>query len=262
MRKSIAAIILTYNEELNMEKCLKSIAGLASEIFVVDSGSTDKTKEIARAYGAEVVEHGFENQAQQFNWALDNLEIKSDWILKLDADEEILPELRGEILQVLPKTSADISGFSIKRRVYFMGRWIKYGGYYPVWFLRLWRKGKARSEGRKMDEHIILLEGQSVKLQNDFIDRNLNGLKRWMEKHRNYALREAEEVVRGSGGEGRGRAIYYKLPPFLRALLYWKYRYFLRLGFLDGKGGLVFHFLHGLWYRFLVDIEIYRLYRK
>lgn len=262
MKPTIAVIILTYNEEKNLEKCLKSISNLANEIFVVDSYSTDKTLEIAKRYGAIVIQHQFTNQAEQFNWALDNLDIKSDWILKLDGDEEILPELKEEILGTLPEAGAETAGFYIKRRVYFMGHWIKYGGYYPVWFLRLWRKGKGKAENRKMDEHIILLEGTAEKLKNDFVDNNLKGIKDWVQKHKGYAVREAEEVRKGEYGEGIKRNLYYRTPMFLRVLLYFLYRYFLRLGFLDGISGAVFHFLHGFWYRWLVDVEIYKLSQR
>lgn len=262
MRQSISAVILTYNEELNLEQCLKSIADLVSEIIIVDSGSTDKTLEIAKRYGAKIYAHQFTNQAEQFNWVLDNIDIKSEWILKLDADEYILPELRDEIIKVLPQTKSEIAGFYIKRRVYFLGRWIRHGGYYPIWFLRLWRRGKGRSEERKMDEHIVLLEGKSEKLKNDFVDDNQKGLRAWIEKHKKYASREAEDVYEEKYGRGGNRNFYYRTPAFLRVFLYFIYRYFFRLGFLDGIAGLIFHFLHGFWYRWLVDVEIFKLYQK
>lgn len=256
MRPSIAAIILTFNEEINLEKCLKSIEGLTNEVFIVDSYSTDKTLEIAKKYGTKIVQHPFKNQAEQFNWALDSLDIKSEWILKLDADEEILPELKEEILQTLPRITQEITGFFMKRRVYFMGRWIKHGTYYPIWFLRLFRKGKARSEQRTMDEHIVLLEGKTGRLKNDFVDDNKKDLTWWTDKHNNYALREAVAVLAGDLGINR-KKFYYKLPLFFRAAAYFCYRYFFRYGFLDGKEGLIFHFLQAFWYRFLIDAKIY-----
>ena len=262
MNQKISAIILTYNEELNLEQCLKSIADLVTEIIIVDSGSTDKTLEIAKRYGAKIYEHQFTNQAEQFNWALDNIDIKGEWIFKLDADEFVLPELRKEIEEILLNTSKDTNGFYIKRRVYFIGRWIKHGGYYPVWFLRLWRNGKGRVEDRKMDEHIVISGGESAKLKNDFVDDNQKGLKAWIEKHKKYASREAEEVYEEKYGKGSNRNFYYRTPAFLRVFLYFIYRYFFRLGFLDGIAGLVFHFLHGFWYRWLVDVEIFKLYQK
>lgn len=276
MKLPIAAVVLTYNEELNLEQCLKSICDLAAEIFVVDSGSTDKTLEIARKYGTLVFEHPFKNQADQFNWALDNLEIKSDWILKLDADEHITPELKEEITEVLPGTPSDFSGFYIKRRVYFMGRWIRHGGYYPTWFLRLWKNGMGRSEDKEMDEHIILLSGVAGKFKNDFVDENLHNLEWWTAKQNLFSSREVKEIMksdrgievvpdlRGSQGARKRwlkKNVYMQLPRFMRASLFFFYRYFLRLGFLDGREGLIFHFLQAFWYRFLIDAKLYEAER-
>lgn len=282
MRQSISVIVLTYNEEINLEQCLKSVL-FADEVIIIDCGSDDNTLKIAERYHARIYTHPFTNQAQQFNWALDNLLIKSEWILKLDSDEYLTPELQKEIQSLLTSLPTNVNGFYIKRRVYFMGKWIKHGGYYPVWFLRLWRKGKARSEEKKMDEHIVLLEGKADYLKNDFVDDDKKGLHAWIEKHKKYVVREAEEILaRGSTSQilasknreevkprniasaqlfdeqSRSRRnFYYKLPPFFRVFVYFIYRYFFRLGFLDGWQGTIFHFLHGFWYRLLVDAKIY-----
>src|SRR3989344_7070872 len=132
MKPSVSLIVLTFNEEKNLPRCLESVKDLADEIFVVDSYSEDKTVGIAEKFGAKVFQRDFINQAEQFNWALDNLLITSDWILRLDADECLMPELRDEIAEVLPEAPSEITGFYIKRRVYFLGRWIKHGGYYPT----------------------------------------------------------------------------------------------------------------------------------
>ena len=262
MKKSlISVIILTYNEEIHIERLLKNIAGLADEIFIVDSFSTDKTLEIAKKYGCKIFQHKFENQAQQFNWALDNLKIKNDWILRLDADEYLTSELKDEITEKLKNIPKNINGFYIKRRVYFMGRWIKHGAYYPIWLLRLFKKGKARSEQKTMDEHIVLLEGEAEKLKNDFIDDNKKNLEWWIAKHNNYSTRETADVLGGDYGQGK-KKFYYRLPLFFRACAYFCYRYFIRLGFLDGKEGLIFHFLHAFWYRFLIDAKIYEYKNK
>ena len=156
----------------------------------------------------------------------------------------------------------NINGYFIKRRVCFMGRWIKHGAYYPIWFLRLFRKGKGRSEQRAMDEHIVLLEGKSRKLKNDFIDDNKKDLSWWIEKHNNYSSRETKEVIKENYGGKKKRVFYYKLPLFCRACFYFCYRYFFRFGFLDGKEGLIFHFLHAFWYRFLIDAKIYEAKKK
>ncbi|MFH1346859.1 MAG: glycosyltransferase family 2 protein, partial [Spirochaetota bacterium] len=254
-------------EELNLENCLKNIFGWADEIFIVDNGSTDKTAEIARSYEAQVIEHrDYKNQAQQFNWALDNLKIKNEWILRLDADEYLTDELKHEITETLKNTEDDITGYYMKRRVYFMGKWIKYGGYYPTWILRLFKKNKGKSEEREMDEHIILFEGKAERLKNDFVDDNRKSLESWIFKHNDFSTREARERLKGNSIEVGGQAgrkrwlkrnLYLRLPIFLRSFLYFIYRYFFRLGFLDGKEGLIFHFLQGCWHQFLIDAKIY-----
>jgi len=290
MKTSISAIILTYNEELNLEKCLKSVAGLASEVFIVDSYSKDKTLEIAKKYSCKIVKHPFENQAKQFNWALDNLKIKTEWILRLDADEYLTDELKKEIIETLSKeeisinqlnphksASTIINGFYIKRRVHFMGRWMKYGGYYPVWFLRLFRYGKARYEEREVDEHAVLLSGQASRLKNDFIDENRQKLEWWIGKQNNHSSREVLALLREGEEENKIRVspsffgnqaeqkrwlkekLFMKSPMFFRAWLYFIYRYFFRLGFLDGKEGLIFHFLSAMWYRFITDAKLYEI---
>lgn len=276
MKTPLSIIILTHNEEIHIERLLKNIDDWADEIFIIDSYSTDKTLEIAKKYGCKIFQHKFENQAQQFNWALDNLKIKNEWILRLDADEYLTEELKEEIsFSLNPLTPrfaglrfrlgfgekeissfTEVNGYFIKRRVYFMGRWIKYGGYYPAWFLRLFRKGKARSEQRKIDEHLILLEGRAGKLKNDFVDDNKKPLADWVNKHNNYSSREAEDFLSGDYGSKK-KQIYYRLPLFCRTFLYFIYRYFFRFGFLDGKEGLIFHFLQGFWYRFLIDAKLY-----
>lgn len=256
MKLPITTIILTYNEEVNIEKCLKSIGEWVNEILVVDSYSTDRTKEIAQRHGAKVYEHPFKNQADQFNWALDTLEIKNEWILRLDADEEMTRELWEEISEVLPKINKETTGFLMKRRVYFMGRWMRHGGYYPTWFVRLFKKNKGRSEEREVDEHIVISEGKTQRLENDFIDDNKKDITAWIEKHNKYASREVV-AIGNKKGEKMKQRVYYGMPLFMRAFWYFCYRYVVRAGFLDGKEGLIFHFLQGFWYRFLVDVKIF-----
>jgi len=261
----LSVIILTLNEEKNIKHCIESVKDVADEVIVVDSFSTDKTLEIAREYGAVTHQRTFKNQADQFNWALDNIEIKGDWILRLDADEYLTPELREEIKETLAEPKPGITGYYMKRRVHFMGRWIKHGGYYPVWFLRLWKKGSARIEDREMDEHTILAEGKAEQFTHDFVDENHNGLAHWIAKHNGYSTREARARLReartNAAHTSRKSRIksgaYAKLPLFLRAFLYFIYRYILLLGFLDGKEGLIFHTLQGFWHQFVIDAKIY-----
>ena len=271
MSKDLTAIVLTLNEEQNLPECLNSLRSLDCEVFVVDSGSTDRTTEVAIAGGAQVVCHEFENQAQQLNWALENLPVKGRWVLRLDADERLTPELAHELYSKLPTYCMDITGLYVKRRVLFMGRWIRHGGYYPTWLLRVWRCGSAEAEDRLMDEHMILLNGKAAFLDNDILEDNKKGLYHWVERHNRYAIREVQALLTGPTGREISpsffgnpvarrrwlrRRVYDRLPLFIRPALYFAYRYIMRLGFLDGLRGLAFHFLQSFWYRFLVDTYI------
>jgi glycosyltransferase involved in cell wall biosynthesis len=264
----ITVIILSFNEELNLPQCLENVTPHVDEVIVVDSGSTDKTKEIAENFGAKLITHlDYKNQAQQFNWALENVEIKNDWIFRLDSDEWVTEELWNELEKKLKDLPEEITGCYIKRRVYFMGKWIKHGGYYPTWFLRIFRKGKAKYENREMDEHAVLIEGKSIKLKNDFADENHKSLFEWTAKHNDFSTREIKarenenKNINLEGQANRKRNIkigfYSKLPLFCRAFAYYFYRYIIRLGFLDGKEGLIFHTLQGFWHQFLIDAKIY-----
>ena len=280
MKLPVTVIILTYNEEKNIEKCLKSVFGWVSDIVIIDSHSNDRTVDIAKKYTDRVYLHQFENYAKQYNWALQQVPLKTEWIFRLDADEVATSELSDELHHVLPDLSSSVTGCYVKRRVYFMGKWIKHGGYYPTWLLRLWRNGKGMCEERWMDEHIKLTSGTAIRCKNDIIDDNARNLHWWIGKHNGYATREMVDVLRimytiTSANEivpkllgtqeqrKRWLKIHYAhLPLFVRPLLYFFYRYFLLAGFIDGKEGLVWHFLQGFWYRFLVDAKIYELCKK
>jgi glycosyltransferase involved in cell wall biosynthesis len=273
-------IILTYNEERHIERCIKSVEDVAEQIYVVDSQSTDRTREIAQALGAEVRINPWVNHATQFNWALDNLTIRSTWVLRLDADEYIDREL-AESLKTLPALAdSDVSGIFVSLKRVFLGRWIKHGGMYPLYLLRIFRFGAARSEMRWMDEHIKVSSGSTVTLPGNLSDDNLGNLGWWTAKHNGYATREMIELLslkfdtaayRGVSADRRGNQVqrkrwlkhqYASLPLFVRPLLYFLYRYLLKMGFRDGREGLVWHFLQGFWYRFLVDAQIFELHRK
>ncbi|MEK7608654.1 MAG: glycosyltransferase family 2 protein [Patescibacteria group bacterium] len=267
----ITVIILTRDEEIHLERCLENIVPHAERVHVVDWGSVDKTREIAKRFGAVITEHEFVHQADQFNWALDHLLIETPWILRLDADEYCTAELWKEIGESIGAAPEGTSGFYIKRRVYFMGRWIRHGGYYPSWFLRLFRKGMARYEEREMDEHLLLESGGAGFLKNDFVDWNLKGLADWTAKHNGYStrevaarLREESEGFTASGSEGQAARkkwmkhnIYGRLPLFIRPFIYFVYRYVFRLGFLDGVPGFAFHVLQGFWHQFLIDVKLH-----
>lgn len=255
-----------------------SVVPLAQRIFVVDSGSTDQTVKIARELGATVLERPWVNHATQFNWALDQLPTDTEWVLRLDADEFLEPELADEIASRLPKLDQSVHGVYVPRRMAFLGRHIRYGGVFPVWIVRLLRHGKGRCENRWMDEHIIV-DGATERFgAGELIDDNLNALSWWTEKHNNYASREVadllnleygfmphETVADLRGGQQAGikrwlkESVYARLPDGLRALAYFFYRYVIRLGFLDGKEGTAFHILQGFWYRYLVDMKLHEV---
>ncbi|MEL7350329.1 MAG: glycosyltransferase family 2 protein [Cyanobacteria bacterium P01_A01_bin.116] len=276
MSLSLSFLILTYNEEKNLPFALASLQPLNAPIFIVDSGSTDNTLNIAKEFGCHIVEHPFENHASQVNWALDNLPIATAWIMRLDADECLMPELVEELEQTLPKAPNSISGYQVKRRVFFMGRWIRYGGYYPTWLLRIWRTGLGHYEHRWMDEHLVLCEGAIANLKHDITDENHKGLSFWTEKHNRYSTREVRDMLDAQNAKEQDllsnsqfsqarqrrwvkQSLYGRAPLFLRAFLYWLLRYTVGLGFLDGIEGLIFHFLQGFWYRFLVDAKFYEI---
>lgn len=273
----INVIVLTFNEEKHIQRCILSLASVAHKIFVVDSFSTDQTVEIARLLGAEVVQRKFNNQADQFQWAIENCGVKSKWLMRMDADEYVEPELATEIQNKLASIPPEVDGIYIKRKIYFMGRWIRHGGGYPYTVLRIWRAGKGRVEQRWMDEHIVLPpDVKTITLKEHIVDDNLKDITFWTDKHNRYASREMAQILiqkyfpdygdhglREMSADPQARRkrvikeeIYNKLPPGIRAAFYFFYRYILLLGFLDGGKGFIYHFLQGFWYRFLVDVKV------
>jgi glycosyltransferase involved in cell wall biosynthesis len=278
---SVAAVILTFNEERHLQRALASISSFAAQTFVIDSGSTDATVEIARRMGAKVLTNPFVTQAQQFQWGLDNAPITADWVMRLDADEIIEPDLAAEIAARLGELPPDITGVNLKRKHVFMGRWIRHGGRYPLTLLRIWRRGKARIEQRWMDEHMLLTEGRAVTFEGGFADVNLNDLTFFTDKHNKYATREAIDILNqryglfardealssaNASGAASGKrllkeGLYNRLPFWVGPTGYFLYRFIFQLGFLDGREGLIYHGLQGWWYRFLVGAKVEELDR-
>lgn len=272
---SITAIILTHNEEIHLERCIASIDRLVARIIVVDSFSTDATLAIAERLGVESLRHAWRNYADQFQWGVDAARPTTDWVLRLDADEYFEPALCAELRATLPTLDASVTGFYLRRKVVFRDTWIRHGGYYPTFLLRLWRNGCGRIEQRWMDEHIVLTHGVARKSQADFVDHNLAGITRWTDKHNRYATRQMVDFLnleyglypadhaidRETGSQARVKRflrnrVFARAPLYVRGLLYFFQRYFLRLGFLDGRDGFVFHFLQGLWNWILIDAKI------
>jgi glycosyltransferase involved in cell wall biosynthesis len=266
----IAAIILTFNSESVIGATLKSVRQVADKIFVVDSNSTDKTLELAALYGSHIVQRPFENYSAQRNWAIDNLPLEHDWELHLDADERLTEDLIQEIKELKNDPPSSIDGFFISRLVYFLGRPIRHGGMYPIWHMRLFRHGRGRCEARLYDQH-FLLDGRAGRLRNYMIDDQRNSIAEWTNRHNRWADAEMRELLleaklgviaprmAGNPVEKKRalRELYYKIPIFIRPFLLFIYRYFLRLGFLDGKEGLIFFVLQTFWFRFLIDAKMY-----
>ena len=194
-KPSITAIVLTQDESLHIRRCVESLAPAAERVCVVDSGSTDDTVAIARSLGAEVFTNPWINQAAQFNWALDHCGVRTGWVLKLDADEYLEPDLQVELAQRLGALPSDVHGVLMKRKYLFIGHWVRHGGMHPLFHLRLWRTGSARIEQRWMDEHPVLSSGSTTRFDGAFVDDNHRDRAWWSQKHIGHATREAVQVM-------------------------------------------------------------------
>ena len=274
----VTVVVLTLNEERNLEACLESVASWATSIFVVDSGSTDATKDVAARFGAHFIVHPFDTHSRQWEWALRELPIATDWVLGLDADQRVMPELRAAISVALER-AADVNGFFVRRRQVFRGKWIRHGGYYPKYLLKLFRRSHVTLDPSELVDHHFHVSGRVEKLAADIIEDNQNeaAIANWTAKHNRYAVLQARQEIEARRrrqsveiGEAFGspdertrwfKGIWARLPLMLRPCLYVFYRYVLRLGFLDGKQGFVFHVLQAFWYRLLVDINIEEMSR-
>ena len=275
---TLTVLILTYNEELHIERAIKSVSDFADEVLVVDSFSNDKTRELAAALGARVLTNPWKNYATQFNWGLSNVSSKTSWVMRLDADEVVDQALAKEISSCLPSALSDINGIYVRRRMSFMGKPIRWGGVFPISVIRLFRPSFGKCEDRWMDEHIIV-SGNVMHFSGEILDDNLKSISWWTQKHNSYASREvvdilnqelkfmpSETIASLEGGQAGFKRwvkehIYSRLPGGLRALLYFIYRFWVRLGFLDGRRGTIFHVLQGYWYRYLVDSKLYEVRR-
>lgn len=290
--QDIAAIILTYNEAKHIERCIVSIKNVCKEIFVIDSLSTDNTEELAMKAGATaVLKNPWKNYATQFNWGLEHAPITTEWVWRIDADEFITPSLAEAVKELMNNEELKmnnegktINGIYVRKRIDFLGRPLMHGGWYPQYHLKIWRRGHGACENRWMDEHIRLTDGETISIDKkgaDQVDANLNDLTWWIGKHNGYATREmvdmlmieygmddeANEIQPKFFGTGPQRKRWLKLryvksPLFLRPFLNFVLRYFFKLGFLDGKEGLMWHFMQGWWYRFLVDAKIWETKKR
>ena len=259
---NISVIILVGKEEPHIGRCLERLRDLNPlQVLVVESQKGDRTHEIAVEHGATCVWHDWPgNQAEQFNWALDHVEIKGSWVLRLDADEYLYPETIEELKKLVTDGGlpTDVTSLSLARARRIFGGDIRHG-HHDIELVRAFKKGYGRSIAAEMDEHIVTSEGKNYKLKGKFVDDSLLPFAEWQEKHRNYAKREARMAIEGRAN--KNKQLYYKLPRYFRAVAYFCIRYFLKLGFLDGLAGFRWHFWQGLWYRWIVDLEIGRMKR-
>lgn len=276
-RIPLSVIVLTRDEEINLDACLSSVDHLADEVYVVDSGSTDRTVEIAETHGAQVVTHEFEGHSAQWRWALENLPLRNAWVFGLDADQRLTPELAEELSRLFSDGHPvrDVVGFYVARRNIFRGKWIRWGGYYPKYLLKLFRRDALIFDEHDLLDHHFRVRGATAKLQNDIVEENLKEeqIDFWIRKHLQYAELLAREEMRRKTGSHHVlarpklvgnpderaewlKATWNKLPRFVRPAGYFMWRYFFQLGFLDGKQGFTFHFLHAFWYRLVADLKI------
>jgi glycosyltransferase involved in cell wall biosynthesis len=268
-----SVIILTFNSSDSLPATLQSVKAITDDIHIVDSGSTDQTIAIAEAMGASISHHPFENYGAQRNWAIDNLATRYKWQLHLDADERLTPELQQEIA-ALPEDSP-LSGYFLPRLLQFMGRVLRHGGMNPTWHMRLFLKGQGRCEAREYDQH-FLCAGETQRLRGSMIDDIRMSLSEWTYRHNRWSDAEVREMLLQQNSEGRIdgriegriggnpierkrflRSFYTNAPAFSRPFALFFYRYFLCLGFLDGKEGFIFYVLQTFWFRFLVDAKLY-----
>lgn len=269
----ITAIVLTYNEEKHIQRCIDSLRGVATRICVVDSFSTDKTVEIATAAGAEVFQNQWINYSSQFSWAINNCRIRTAWTMRIDADEYLDATLKASVTNFVGNPN-EHNAAVFCRKIVFLRREIKHGFFYPALMLRLWKTGQGAIESRWMDEHITVSDAVLCRLEGDLVDENLNDLSWWATKHISYAQREVYDLVEARQREDLGKValtgqakikrllktrLYSRLPTTVRGSLYFFYRYVIGLGFLDGKAGFFFHFLQAFWYRVFVDAKLYEL---
>ncbi|MFE4105291.1 glycosyltransferase family 2 protein [Almyronema epifaneia] len=278
----VSVLIPAKNEEANLPACLESVAR-ADEIFVVDSQSSDRSIEIAESAGAQVIQFHFNGRwPKKKNWSLENLSFRNDWVLIVDCDERITPELWDEI--ALAIQSDDHNGYYINRRVYFLGKWIRHGGKYPDWNLRLFRHRQGRYENlhtedirntgdNEVHEHVIV-PGAIGYLKNDMLHIDFRDLYQWLARHNRYSNWEARvyyNLLTGMGEDGTIGAslfgdsvqrkrflkkIWVRLPfrPLLRFILF----YFVQLGFLDGKAGYIYGRLLSQ-YEYQIGVKLYEL---
>jgi glycosyltransferase involved in cell wall biosynthesis len=269
-----SVIILTYNSEATIGNTIKAASMVSDDIHVVDSFSSDRTCALVRECNANLLEHEFGNYAAQRNWAMQNLQLKYEWELHLDADEQLSDRLVAELRALSTRGEpSEINGYYLPRLVRFLGRNIKHGAMFPIWHMRLFRHGMGQCEDREYDQHFVV-KGKAGRLEEPLIDDIRMSLSEWVSRHNRWADAEVRELLRTDASNRQikprlfgnlierkryFRTLYYRSPLFVRAFALFIYRYVFRFGFLDGAEGAIFFMLQTLWYRILVDAKLYEL---
>ncbi|RZL50475.1 MAG: glycosyltransferase family 2 protein [Pedobacter sp.] len=279
LTRDFSFIILTYNEEMHLPRLLQSIQNLNAPIYILDSGSTDDTLKIANTHNAEVKSNPFVNHPKQWDFALKNFDVKTPWVIGLDADQTVSPALFLMLKNFNDNDYLDINGIFFNRKNYFQGTWIRFGGYYPFYMLKMFRTNIGYSDLNENMDHRFIVTGKTTIWKNGYlIEENLkeNDLDFWKKKHERYSdLIAIEEIEReknqrhqtiipnfkGNPDERRAwfKSLWRKLPLGVRPYLYYSYRMFFKLGIFDGAKARKFHYLQGLWFRLLVDQKIKKL---
>jgi len=282
MNKNFSFIILTCNEEIHLPRLLNSIKELNAKIFILDSGSTDSTLKIANTYSAEVKTNPFTNHPKQWDFALKNFNINTPWVIGLDADQIVTPQLFDLLKNFNPDDYSGVDGIYFNRKNYFQGKWIRFGGYYPFFQLKMFRNGIGYSDLNENMDHRFIVTGKTIIWSNGYlVEDNLKEYDTdfWLKKHDRYSdLIAAEEIERmqkirnqtlkpsllGSPDEKRAwfKNLWWKLPLGIRPYLYFLYRMLFKFGIFDGAKGIRFHYFQGLWFRLQVDKKISNLKRK
>lgn len=268
MAADITAIILTKNEEINIKDCINSISMVVKRIVVIDSLSSDNTVAIAEASGAEVYQHPFENYAKQYMYGVEKANADTVWTLRIDADERLTEESAVELERLCNENeTSDVAGIVLRFKKNFLGKDLYHGGVYPWMKMNCYKTKYGAIEDRSMDEHIVLSQGSVIEMKNDCLHFDFKNLEYFVNKHNWYSSRETVDYFENLSKEKSKEELdfktwikmrfYYRLPMGVRAHFYYVYRYYIKLGFLDGKEGKIYAFLQAYWYRYLVDAKIY-----
>ena len=261
----VSILILTKNEEINIERCLQAVSW-ADDIVVYDSYSDDRTVELAEKMGARIVQRKFDNWSSHQNWAVEHIEFKHPWVYYTDADETCDDQLRDELLS-LNERCGDCSAFQVRRKDYFMGRWLKRSQLYPTWITRVFRPDKIRYE--RLVNPVAVVDGEVGLLNGHILHQPFShGVGHWFDRHNRYSDMEAQDLIKEVAGRlhtadlfSRDAAIRrralktlaYRLPG--RPLLMFSYLYFFRMGFLDGKPGFRYSVMRAF-YEFMIDLKV------